>query len=238
MNNELIICKNPRSPISEIFRTLRTNIQFMSQSKQSTSILISSTNSEEGKSWITANLAIVISQMGKRVIILDGDMRKGRMNEIFDLRKSPGLSNYLSGVDDNDNGRVLTGLGDYIQHTEIQNLDVMTSGNFPPNPSELLILPQMVELLNDLKEKYDFILVDGTPCSLVTDSLILARDVDFVLLVAASKETKKKELQRIVESIKKVDGKILGIILNKVPMFSKKYEQSYYYGSNKKRRNK
>ena len=103
-NNELIVLNNPRSPISEIFRTLRTNIQFMSQSKKSTSILITSTNAEEGKSWIISNLAIVISQMGKRVIIIDGDMRKGRLNEIFKISKFPGLSNYLSGVDDSESG--------------------------------------------------------------------------------------------------------------------------------------
>lgn len=231
MNNELVITNDPRSPISEIFRTLRTNIQFMNQSKSSHALLITSTNASEGKSWVTSNLAVAISQMGKKVIILDGDMRKGRLHNVFRLAQKPGLSNYLSGVYDNESGVVLTGLEDYIQHTEIPNLDVMASGNIPPNPSELLVLSQMGELIADLKENYDYIIIDGTPCSLVTDSLILSRIVDSVIIVASCKETKKKDLQRVAENIKNVGGKIVGIILNKVPMSSKRYEKTYYYGS-------
>ena len=231
MNNELVITNDPRSPISEIFRTLRTNIQFMNQSKSSHALLITSTNASEGKSWVTSNLAVAISQTGKRVIIIDGDMRKGRLHNIFRIIQKPGLSNYLSGVYDNEMGTILTGLEDYIQHTQIPNLDIMASGNIPPNPSELLVLPQMGELITDLKANYDYIIIDGTPCSLVTDSLILARIVDSVIVVASCKETKKKDLQRVTENIKNVGGKIVGVILNKVPMSSKKYEKTYYYGS-------
>ena len=192
MNNELVLLNDPRSPISEIFRTLRTNIQFMSQSKTSNTLLITSTNASEGKSWITSNLAMAISQTGKKVIIIDGDMRKGRLYHIFERYQKPGLSNYLSGVYDDEKETVLTGLDDYIQHTDVENLDIIASGNIPPNPSELLILPQMGELLNDLKQIYDYIIIDGTPCGLVTDSLILSRIVDSVVIVASSKETKKK----------------------------------------------
>ncbi|MBR2290243.1 MAG: CpsD/CapB family tyrosine-protein kinase [Clostridia bacterium] len=231
MNNELVIFNDPRSPISEIFRTLRTNIQFMNQSKSSHALLITSTNASEGKSWITSNLALAISQTGKKVIIIDGDMRKGRLHHIFGLHQKPGLSNYLSGVYDDEKGRILTGLEDYIQHTDIQNLDIISSGNIPPNPSELLILPQMGELLADLKQSYDYIIIDGTPCGLVTDSLILSRVADSVVLVASCKETKKKDLQRVTDNIKNVGGKIVGVILNKVEMSSKKYEKTYYYGS-------
>ena len=231
LNKELIIYNEPRSPISEIFRTLRTNIQFMSQSRVSQAILMTSTNASEGKSWITSNLAIAISQTGKRVVIIDGDMRKGRLNKIFGLSQKPGLSNFLSGVYDDEKGKVLTGLEDYIQNTSIPNLDIIASGNIPPNPSELLILPQMTELLLDLKDLYDFIIIDGTPCGLVTDSIILSRIVDSVILVASCKETKKKDLQRVSESIKNVGGKLVGIILNKVSMSSRKYERTYYYGS-------
>ena len=231
MNNELVLLNDPRSPISEIFRTLRTNIQFMNQSRTSNALLITSTNASEGKSWITSNLAMAISQTGKKVIIIDGDMRKGRLHHIFGRYQKPGLSNYLSGVYDDENGTVLTGLDDYIQHTDVENLDIISSGNMPPNPSELLILPQMGELLNDLKQLYDYIIIDGTPCGLVTDSLILSRIVDSVVIVASCKETKKKDLQRITDNIKNVGGKVVGAILNKVEMSSKKYEKTYYYGS-------
>lgn len=234
-NKELVIFNDPRSPISEIFRTLRTNIQFMNQTRSSHALLIASTNASEGKSWITSNLALTIAQTGKKVIVIDGDMRKGRLHNLFNLQQKPGLSNYLSGVYDDENGKVLTGLDDYIQHTDISNLDIISSGNIPPNPSELLILPQMGELLLDLKQSYDYIIIDGTPCGLVTDSVILSRIVDSVVVIASCKETRKKDLQRIVENIKNVDGKIVGIILNKVPMSSKKYEKTYYYyGSSNK----
>ena len=231
MNSELVIVNEPRSPISEIFRTLRTNIQFMSQSRTAHALLITSTNTSEGKSWVSSNLALAIAQTGKKVIMIDGDMRKGRLHRIFGLNQKPGLSNYLSGVYDDEKGKILNGLEDYIQHTEIDNLDVMSSGNIPPNPSELLILPQMSELLMDLKERYDFVIIDGTPCGLVTDSLILSRIVDSVVVIASCKETKKKDLQRVTENIKNVGGKILGIILNKIEMSSKRYEKTYYYGS-------
>ena len=204
MRKELITHRVPKSPISEIFRTLRTNIQFMNQSKASNTLLITSTNAGEGKSWTTSNLSVAISQTGKRVIIIDGDMRKGRLHKLFGLFQKPGLSNYLSGVYDDDNGKILTGLEDYIQRTDIPNLDIMSSGNVPPNPSELLILPQMTELLNDLKQAYDYVIIDGTPCGLVTDSIILSRIVDSVIVVAACKETKKKDLQRVTENIKNV----------------------------------
>lgn len=235
MNSELVIVNDPRSPISEIFRTLRTNIQFMSQSKSAHALLITSTNASEGKSWVSSNLALAIAQTGKKVIIIDGDMRKGRLHRLFGLNQKPGLSNYLSGVYDDEKGKILTGLEDYIQHTDVTNLDIMSSGNIPPNPSELLILPQMAELLTDLKERYDFVIVDGTPCGLVTDSLILARIVDSVTLIASCKETKKKDLQRVTENIKNVGGKLVGIILNKVEMSSKRYEKTYYYGSTSSR---
>ena len=234
MNSELVITNDPRSPISEIFRTLRTNIQFMSQSKSTHALLITSTNASEGKSWVSSNLALAMAQTGKRVVIIDGDMRKGRLHRLFGLNQKPGLSNYLSGVYDDEKGKILTGLDDYIQHTEVPNLDIISSGNIPPNPSELLILPQMSELLLDLREKYDFIVIDGTPCALVTDAIILSRIVDSVIIVASCKETKKKDLQRVTENIKNVGGKILGVILNKVEMSSKKYEKTYYYGSTKK----
>lgn len=230
MNNELIIFNDPRSPISEIFRTLRTNIQFMHQSGTSHAILMTSTNAGEGKSFVTSNLAVTIAQSGKRVIIIDGDMRKGRIHNIFEITSKPGLSNYLSGVYDDDKGKSLNKIGDCIKHTNIQNLDIITSGNIPPNPSELLILPKMAELILYLKENYDFIIIDGTPCGLVTDSLILSRIVDSVVLVASCKKTKKKDLQRVTESIRNVGGKIAGVILNKVEMSAKKYEKSYYYG--------
>ena len=174
-----------------------------------------------------------MAQTGKRVIIVDGDMRKGRLFSIFDLSPKPGLSNYLSGVDSEHGGRILSGIGDYIQHTDVENLDLLPAGNIPPNPSELLIMPQMLDLLEDLKRMYDIVIIDGTPCQLVTDSLIIARMVDSVIVVAACKTTKKKDLERVIENLRNVGGNLFGVVLNKIPISAKKYEQSYYYGSRK-----
>ena len=215
MFKELIVKEDPKSPISEIFRTLRTNIQFMNTKNKLKSLLVTSTIAGEGKSSISANLAATFAQAGKKVIILDADMRKGRQYRIFDVSPRPGLSNYLSGVTENDKE---VDLADYIQETEIENLFVIPAGNVPPNPSELLVSESMIHLMESLKEICDIIIIDGPPTQLVTDSLILARIADSTLIVAEGNKTK-------------VGGKIAGVVLNKVKLSAKNYEQSYYYGS-------
>lgn len=230
MKKELVAKLDPKSPISEVFRTLRTNIQFMNTKGKLKSILITSTLPGEGKSWVSANLAVTFAQAGKKVILIDADMRKGRVYSIFGVSPRPGLSNYLSGVDWN-NGDASEDLADYIQETEIENLYVIPAGNVPPNPSELLVSDRMQNLMEKINSLCDIIIFDGTPSQLVTDSLILARIVDTAVIVTASKQTKKEDLKRVVRNIKNVGGKIAGVILNKVEIDAKKYEQSYYYGS-------
>lgn len=231
MRKEVIVHQDPKSPISEIFRTLRTNIQFMNTKKNLKTILITSTLPGEGKSWVSANLAVGFAQTGKKVVLIDADMRKGRQYSIFGVSPRPGLSNYLSGIDVTDEGKPSEDLIDYIQETDVKNLYLMAAGNIPPNPSELLISPQMVDLLEQLKEICDIIIIDGTPSQLVADSLILTRLVDSTILLTASKQTKKDDLRRIITNIQNVGGKISGVVLNKVPVSSKRYQQSYYYGS-------
>ena len=230
MKKELIAHQEPKSPISEIFRTLRTNIQFMNTKNKLKTILVTSTLPGEGKSWVTSNLAVTFAQAGKKVVLIDADMRKGRQYTIFGVSPIPGLSNYLSGIGVK-NEEASDDLADYIQETNVDNLYLMSAGNIPPNPSELLISPQMVSLLDELKELCDIIIIDGTPNELVTDSLILTRLVDSTIIVTASKQTKKDNLQRVITNIQNVGGKIAGVVLNKVPISAKKYEQSYYYGS-------
>ncbi len=235
MKKELIVFKDPKSPISEIFRTLRTNIQFMDARKNSKTILVTSTYAGEGKSWISSNLAVTFAQAGKKVLLIDADMRKGRQYTIFGIAPKPGLSNYLSGVNINDNDNTSDDVRNYIQETAIENLYVMVAGNVPPNPSELLISPQMVNLLEQVKELCDIVVIDGTPSQLVADSLILARMVDSTIVVTACEETKKEDLKRVVTNIQNVGGKIAGVILNKIPIVAKKYEERYYYyGSTEK----
>ena len=229
MRKEVIAEHDPKSPISEIFRTLRTNIQFMSTKGKLRTLLVTSTLPGEGKSWVSANLAVTFAQAGKKVVIIDADMRKGRQYSIFGVSPRPGLSNYLSGMLDGE--EINEDLSNYIQETEVENLYVISAGNIPPNPSELLIAPQMVNLLDQLKEMCDIIIIDGTPSQLVTDSLILTRLVDSTIIVTAQKHTKKEDLKRVITNIQNVGGKIAGVVVNKVTISTKKYEQSYYYGS-------
>lgn len=230
MKKELMAQLDPKSPISEIFRTLRTNIQFMSNNKRLKALLVTSTFPGEGKSWTTSNLAVTFAQAGKRVVLVDADMRKGRQYSIFGVSPKPGLSNLLAEIDDEKD--VEEQILDYVQQTEVENLYIITAGNVPPNPSELLVSPQMSTVLNGLKQICDIVIIDGTPCELVTDSVILSRIVDATVIVTAYKQTKKDALQRIVKNIKNVGGKVAGVIVNKVPTSSKKYGEKYYYYGN------
>lgn len=234
MKKEVIAHKNPKSPISEVFRTLRTNIQFMDVNKKMKVLLVTSTFPSEGKSWVTSNLAVTFAQAGKKVVLIDADMRKGRQYAIFGLSPKPGLSNFLSQVEIDKNGILSEDVGNYIQPTEVENLYVITAGNVPPNPSELLVSAQMIGLLDALKSSCDMIIIDGTPSELVTDSVILSRIADSTVIVTAHKITKKDALERVVKNIQNVGGKIAGVVINKVPISAKRYgEKYYYYGEDK-----
>jgi len=226
---ELIAQKDPKSPVSEVFRTLRTNIQFMSTNKKLRTLLVTSTFPSEGKSWVASNLAVTFAQAGNKVILIDADMRKGRQYTIFGASPRPGLSNYLSGIDEK-NGKEPE-IVEYLQKTDVDNLLLMAAGNIPPNPSELLVSPQMNKLLEDLKEACDIIVIDGTPCELVTDSIILSRIVDSTVVVTAHKETKKDNLSKIIRNIQNVGGHLAGVVINKMPISIKKYNENYYYAS-------
>ena len=228
MKKELVTHLVPKSPVSETFRTLRTNIQFMNSNIKLRTLLVTSTVPGEGKSWVTANLAVTFAQAGKRVVLIDADMKKGRLYSIFKVQPRPGLSNYLSKYSDESNH---LDLNDYVVPTEVENLYIMPAGNVPPNPSELLVTRQMRNLLDELKRKVDLIIIDGTPCKLVTDSIILSRMVDSTMIVSAHNETRKDDLERVVRDIKNVGGRVIGVVYNKLPITSRKYTKAYYYSS-------
>ena len=229
-SSEIIVENDPKSPISEIFRNLRTNIQFMNVKGKLKSILLTSTLPGEGKSWVSSNLAVTFAQAGKIVCLIDADMRKGRQHKIFDCTRVPGLSNYLSGYYNGfeDKDRYLA---NYLQETNIKNLFLIPAGSVPPNPAELLISDSMTQLLDQLGAICDVVIIDGPPSQLVTDSIIMSRLVDSTVIVVESKKTKKDNLREIVNNIKNVGGNIAGIVINKSEVSSKKYEYSYYYGS-------
>lgn len=229
MKSELIVHEDPKSSISEMFRTLRTNLQFINNKQKLQSVLLTSTLPQEGKSFVSANLAVAFAQVGKKVILVDADMRKGRQYTIFDILPKPGLSNYL--VDSNEETEVK--LEDYIQKTSVDGLFVITAGSIPPNPSELLVSDAMINLLERLKDMCDILIIDGPPTQLVTDSLILTRMVDSTVIVTVSKVTKKSNLHKMIDSIENVGGKIAGIVVNKIPVSAKQYKKGYYYGQEK-----
>ena len=207
---------------------VRTNLQFFSAKGKLKSLLVTSTMPSEGKTWVSANLAIAFAQAGKRVILIDADMRKGRLYTLFDISQTPGLSNYLSGMGESEEDEA-SDIIKYLQATEVENLLIMPAGNVPPNPSELLGTERMTEMLEKMKEISDIVIIDGTPNQLVTDALIITRLVDATLIVAADKKTKKEDLKRVVNNLEQVGGKIAGIVINMMPQTAKAYERSYYY---------
>lgn len=235
MRKKVLAQEEPKSPISEIFRTLRTNVQFMNSSKGLKTLLVTSTLPGEGKSWVASNLAVTFAQAGQRVILIDADMRKGKLHNMFGVSPYPGLSNYLSGV--NENGQDTNSMSTYLRKINVPNLYLIPSGNFPPNPSELLITTRMIDLLDILKEECDLVIIDGTPSLLVTDSIILSRIVDSTLVVVAHNQAKKDDVTKVIRDIKNVGGNIAGVVYNKKPVSAKKVNETYYYASISSKRN-
>lgn len=230
MKSEIVVYETPKSPEAEMFRNLRTNIQFMNADSEKKVMVITSTVPGEGKSFVSANLAAAFAQIDKKVLIIDTDMRKGRQYTLFNLRPRPGLSNYLSGVVDQDFKGNKDNIENYIQATYIDNLYLIAAGSVPPNPSELLVSSKMEKIKDKLIDKFDVIIFDAPPCLIVTDALIISRLVDFNIIVSAQNITKKEDLIKARDTIEKVGGKVAGIVLNKVQMSAKSYENSYYYG--------
>ena len=230
MRKEIITQSDPKSPISEVFRALRTNIQFMNKAADCQTILITSTVQAEGKSWISANLATTFAQSGSKTLIIDADMRKPTQHKIFQMNNVPGLSNFLSEINDLGRRQKIDGM-DCVKPTEVENLYLLPSGNIPPNPSELLMSDKIIELINEVTKNFDVVIFDGAPCLLVTDSTIISRLVESTILVTSYKYTKIDDLKEAKKRIKRVGGNIAGVVLNRVEISNRKYEEKYYYAS-------
>lgn len=224
LNNKrnLITIVNPLSPISEAYRTLRTNIQFAGVDRALKTIMVTSTGPSEGKSTTIANLAVVMSQADKKTLLIDADMRKPTVHHTFDLINRDGLTTYLTGQQSVDQ---------VIQKTTINRLDVITSGPIPPNPSELLNSKVMTRLLEELNGRYDQVLIDTPPVIAVTDAQVLASKVDGVVLVVNAGKTNKDIAMKAKQQLENVKANILGVVLNNKEIKDDSYY--YYYGSNK-----
>ncbi|MFC4737847.1 CpsD/CapB family tyrosine-protein kinase [Bacillus daqingensis] len=208
-----------RSPISEQFRTLRTNIQFASIDKPVRSILVTSSSPGEGKSTTVANLSIVLAQQDNKVLLVDTDLRKPTVHFSFQVPNQAGFTNVLTNQSTFD---------DMVFETSIANLDVLPSGPLPPNPSELLGSQRMKQFMQHVKDRYDYVIFDAPPVNAVTDAQILAGHTDGVVLVIRSGKTEEDHAERAVESLKKVDANLIGAVLNDRQMEQSQYY--YYYG--------
>lgn len=221
---QLIVHEDAKSPIAEAYRTMRTNIQFAKVDSDLRVIMFTSAGPGEGKSTTTANTAVAMAQSGKKVIIVDCDLRKPVQHKIFD-KKNRGVTNIL--VEE----RPVTEL---IQDTGIDNLQLLTSGPIPPNPSELLGSAKMREIIDSLKELADIVIIDAPPTVAVTDACVLASAVDGILLVLSAGEIRPEMAQKAKELLLKANGHILGVILNKVEIEEEHAYYYYYYGNEKK----
>ncbi|KHF38252.1 CpsD/CapB family tyrosine-protein kinase [Halalkalibacter okhensis] len=215
----LITDTGKSSPISEQYRTIRTNIEFSAVDKDIRSILVTSAGPAEGKSTTAANLAVVMAQNGQSVLLLDADLRKPTAHYTFGVSNMSGLTNVLSKQQT---------LEETIQQTKIDNLSVLTCGPIPPNPAELLNSRRMSLVLERAQEIFDTVILDSPPVMAVADAQILASKCDGTVLVISSGKTEKEEVKKAKEQLQNAKATILGAVLN-----NKKIESgSYYYYSN------
>lgn len=215
----LITLTNPRSPISEAYRTLRTNIEFSSFDKKLRTLVVTSASPEEGKSTTLANLAVAMAQAGKRVILVDCDLRKPSQHLAFGLRNERGLTSLMIPDASLDNLP--------LQPTAQENLWLLTAGPLPPNPSEMIGSKRMEEIIRALTERADLVIFDAPPIIAVTDAAVLAAKVDGVLLVVNAGGTKRDHLQKAHALLKKVNAPLIGAVLNNVKLDSSLHK---YYG--------
>ena len=219
--SELITKYDPKSPISEVFRLLRTNIQYINKDEKSTAIMLTSTTPANGKTFVTANLAITLAQANKRVILVDSDIRKPRLHKVFELENTMGLSDYLRNSSD----------GLYIRKTNIENLSIVTAGTMVNNPSELIGQEKFKKTIEALKEKYDYVIIDSSPILMVTDSILVSRVVDATILIAIYNKTRIDDLKSAVRRINYVGGNVAGVVVNRTKVILSQYNTKYFYGN-------
>lgn len=219
MARKLVTIANGHSFISEQFRTIRTNITFSMPDREIKTILVTSATPGEGKSTNAANIGVVFAQEGKRVVIVDADLRKPTMHYTFLLQNARGLSNLLT--------RHFT-ISEVVNNTDIANLYVLTSGPIPPNPAELLASTLMGSVIEELKKEFDIIIFDAPPLLSVTDAQILANKCDGTLLIVNSGVAENESVLKAKVSLEASKANILGVVLNNYKMPLHQYYEQYY----------
>lgn len=215
----LITHDNPTSVVSEQFNTVRTNIQFSLVDKELNSILFTSSAPSQGKSTVSNNVAVTWAKQGEKVVLIDSDLRRPTVHKTFNLDNKVGLSNYLLG-----NATV----DEIIQPTLVDNLFAVTSGPIPPNPSELLGSNRAKKLWKELQDKSDLLILDAPPVNAVTDSQVLATQVDGVIMVVPQGIAEKSGVIHAKHALENVHANILGVIMNRM---TKEKSVGYYGGS-------
>lgn len=228
---DVIVHNNPKSPIAEAYRVLRTNIQYSNVDKNLKKIVITSSSPMEGKTTTAVNLAATFAQAGSKVLLIDSDLRKPKVQDYFELRNRRGLTNLIASHDD---------YKEYVISSDIPNLYILTCGTIPPNPSEVLASNSMKLFLNKVSEEYDIILLDAPPVGTVTDAAIISTYVDGTILVANSGHVEISDIKRAKELLQQVSANVIGVVLNKLNKNSGKHDYSYqyYYGRNEKKTKK
>ena len=218
--NELQVHLEVKSPFTESFRTLRTNLQFIKEENKATTILITSTIASEGKTTTSANLATILEMARYKTIVINLDLRKPTLHKFFDISNYNGMSSYLNGDDK---------IQDIIQTTEFANLDIITSGGIPDDPSELILSRRLPELLLYLKEIYDYIIIDSAPIGIVTDTKTIMKYTDLNLIILRENYAQKGFVKTIEEMIEKHHFKNVGFILNASKEIGGEYGYGYSY---------
>jgi capsular exopolysaccharide synthesis family protein len=217
---KLIAAIAPKSPIAEQYRTIRTNIQFSSIDEEIRAIMVTSSGPGEGKSTTAANLAVTFAQLGKRVLLVDADLRKPTVHHTFAVNNLFGFTTVLT------KQRTLEKT---IIETEEHNLYVLTSGPIPPNPAEMLMSKSMEQFIEEAKREFDYILFDTPPLLAVADPQILASKVDGSIMVVFSEKTEIDQAKKGKELLANTQSKLLGVVLNHKEL--QKSDYYYYYGA-------
>jgi capsular exopolysaccharide synthesis family protein len=217
----LITHENPKSPVSESYRAIRTNIIYAPADEPIKSIIVSSPQPGEGKSTTVANLAIAFAQLRKKTLLIDADLRKPVQHNVFNIQRGPGLAEYLSGKIDNFNS--------IIQSTKIEGLHLVSAGSLPPNPSELLGSGRMSQLVEALENEWDIILFDSPPIVAVTDSSMISSEIDALVMVVKAGSTDRAAVDRALDTISNVRSPLIGAILNSANPQTLAGKYSYYY---------
>jgi exopolysaccharide transport family protein len=216
-----LILKNPQSAVAESYRVLRTNLIFSSAETSGRALVISSANPGEGKTTTVANLAASLALNGAKVLAVDADLRRPTMHQHFGVPKTPGLSDLIVGK---------CQASDSIHTTRFQGLQVLPCGYIPPNPAELLGSAAMKQVLEALRTHYDWVLIDTPPILAMADTPVLCPLVDGVVLVVGAEVSGRTHIQRAIDQVLGVGGKIIGVVLNKVNLERNSYYYSQYYG--------